>query len=118
MDYKYIDTENRLAGYIGRLKEKGIQALALDIECESNLHEYGEKLCLIQVFDGETAVLIDPLTIPHKALGPLIENRAILKIMFSATGDRAFLKKNCSLDIMSILDVQVAAELLPHPAKR
>lgn len=114
MIYEYIDSEDRFLSFVNSLKVHGTNCVAFDIEGESNLHQYGETLCLIQVFDGQHAVIIDPFKVPMKPIQEFLENRSILKIMFDAAGDRAFLYKNCGIDPLSILDLQAAAILLDY----
>lgn len=114
MNYKYIDSEEKLCLYSTELTQKGCEVIALDIEGESNLHQYGEKLCLIQIYDGENAVIIDPFKMPIHHIKEIIENRSIMKIMFDAAGDRAFLYKNCGVDLKTVLDLQVAVLLLNY----
>jgi ribonuclease D len=112
--YEYIDSEDRFLGFVNSLKVHGTESVAFDIEGESNLHQYGETLCLIQVYDGQRAVIVDPFKVPLKPIQEFLENRSILKIMFDAAGDRAFLYKNCGIDPLSILDLQAAAILLDY----
>lgn len=114
VNYSYIDTEEKLCAYSKELQERGCETIALDIECESNLHQYGEKLCLMQIFDGEKAVIIDPFKMPSHHIKELVENRSIMKIMFDGAGDRAFLYKNCGMDLKTVLDLQVAVLLLNY----
>lgn len=114
MKYEYIDSEKKLSDYINKLNENNIEIIAFDIEGESNLHQYGEKLCLIQIYDGKDAVIIDPFKTPLRLIQRIIENRSIMKIMFDAPGDRAFLYKNCGIDTLSILDLQAAVRLLDY----
>ncbi len=61
----YINIENRtgLRSYLKKFEDKGHHIIALDIEAENNPHAYGEKLCLIQIFDGIDSIIIDPLKI-------------------------------------------------------
>lgn len=117
MVYTYIDNDKQLQEYLKQLENSGKKQVALDIEGESNLHEYGERLCLIQVFDGKKSVIIDPLAVSQSLTKKFFEDRSIMKIMFDAQGDRAFLYKNERADLMSVLDLQPAVELLGY-AKR
>jgi ribonuclease D len=112
--YDYIDSENKLSKYISDLKENKIDTIALDIEGESNLHQYGEKLCLVQIYDGNNACIIDPFKTPMNLIKQILENRSIMKIMFAAPGDRVFLYRNCGIDTISILDLQAAVLLLDY----
>ena len=114
MNYKYIDSAGKLAAHLHRLKDVGRDMIALDLEGEFNLHRYGEKLCLIQIYDGKDAAIIDPFKISLAHIKRFLENRSIMKIMYDASGDRAFLYKNYGIDLLSILDLQEAVGLLGY----
>ncbi|MBI5676239.1 MAG: hypothetical protein HZC48_10515 [Nitrospirae bacterium] len=100
-----------------KFEEKGLHIIALDIEAESNLHAYGEKLCLTQIFDGVNSVIIDPLKINNATLKLLFENTSILKVMYDAGSDLSLLKNTADIEIKSILDLRPAAELLNYEKK-
>jgi ribonuclease D len=116
-NYIYIENNSRLASYLQLLDEKKISTIALDIEAENNLHAYGQKLCLVQIFDGIQAVLIDPLKITPSFLKNLFENRDILKVMYGAASDIALLKNTLDIDLKSILDLNPAVRLLHFEKK-
>ncbi len=61
MDYIRIDNKADLRSYLQDFAESRRYIMAVDIEAESNLHAYGEKLCLIQVFDGVNQVITHTL---------------------------------------------------------
>ncbi len=63
MNYLKIENNSELLSYLKRFDDKELHIIALDIEVESNLHVYGEKLCLAQIFDGVNNVIIDPFNI-------------------------------------------------------
>ncbi len=117
MNYIYIDDKIELRAYLKRFEEKVHHVIALDIEAESNLHAYGEKLCLIQIFDGVNNVIIDPLQIEIDTLKRLFENTNILKVMYDAGSDLSLLKNTTDIEIKSILDLRPAAELLAYDKK-
>ena len=117
MNYINIKNEAELRAYMKKFEEKGLHVIALDIEAESNLHAYGEKLCLTQIFDGVNSVIIDPLKINNYALKLLFENTNILKVMYDAGSDLSLLKNTADIEIKSILDLRPAAELLNYEKK-
>ena len=117
MNYIYIENKSELRSYLTRFKEKGCHVIALDIEAESNLHSYGEKLCLIQIFDGVNSIIIDPFKIDHKTLKFLFESTNILKVIYDAGSDMALLKNTSDITIKSILDLRPAVELLNYDKK-
>jgi ribonuclease D len=89
-----------------------VRFIAMDTEGENNLHAYGETLALVQIYDGENKVIIDPLNIDTHCLKMLFENRDILKIMYDAAGDSSLLKNACNIEMKSVLDLRPAADLL------
>ena len=117
MNYISIINRTQLRTYLKKFKEKGLHIIALDIEAESNLHAYGEKLCLIQIFDGVNNVIIDPFDIDIDALKLLFENPNILKIMYDAGSDLSLLKNTADIEIKSILDLRPGVELLDYDKK-
>ena len=117
MDYINIDNELKLHSYLKKFREKGFHVIALDIEAECNCHAYGEKLCLVQVFDGVNSVIIDPFGISNEALKLLFENPNILKVMYDAGSDLSLMKNSADIEIKSILDLRPATELLNYEKK-
>lgn len=117
MDYITIDNRTQLQAYLKKFKAKGHHVIALDIEAESNLHVYGEKLCLVQIYDGVNSAIIDPFNIDTDTLKLLFENSKILKVMFDAGSDLSLLKNACDIEIRSILDLGPAVKLLNYDKK-
>ena len=117
MDYIRIDGKAELGSYLQDFAESRRYIMAVDIEAESNLHAYGEKLCLIQVFDGVNKVIIDPFEMDADAPRALFEDRNILKVMYDASSDLSLLKNTSGMEIKSILDLRPAVELLGYEKK-
>lgn len=117
MNYIKIERKAELREYLKKFEERGLHAIALDIEAESNLHAYGEKLCLIQIFDGVDGIIIDPFGIDSDTLRLLFENAGILKVMYDAGSDLSLLKNTAGIEIKSILDLRPAVELLDYDRK-
>jgi len=111
--YEFIDTDAGLADYIEDLKRRGVKEVCVDLEGEANLHHYGTHLCLIQLFDGERAVIVDPMVIDD--MGPMkwmLETRDMEKVMFCANFDVQLIRFTHHIRIQEIFDCQVAASLL------
>jgi len=117
MNYFTIENRAELRSYLKKLDDKEQHVIALDIEAESNLHAYGEKLCLAQIFDGTHSIIIDPFTIDNDTLKLLFENTNILKVMYDAGSDLSLLKNTAGIEIKSILDLRPAVELLDYEKK-
>lgn len=117
MNYIKIEKRSELRAYLKKFEEKGLHTIALDIEAESNLHAYGERLCLTQIFDGVNSIVIDPFGIDNDTLRLLFENTDVLKVMYDAGSDLSLLKNTAGIEIKSILDLRPAVELLHYDRK-
>ena len=105
--------------YVESLFQKENNTIAVDIECEMNLHCYGEHLCLIQIYDQNNKVIIDPLSIKNREelteiLKLIFETRNILKIAYDAAGDASIIEKLYGIKFKSILDLKPAVNLLKY----
>ena len=112
MDYTLISKRNELIVYFEGLFLKKNVVVALDLEAELNLHHYGQKLCLVQIFDGVSKILIDPFDIDDKTLKSFFEDRGILKIVYDAGSDSSLLKNVYDIEMKSLLDLRPAVDLL------
>lgn len=112
MTYKYIKNNREFTSYLSSFQDRKTSTIALDIEAETNLHAYGEFLCLVQVCDGEKKVLIDPVNIDLDLLKTFFEDRNILKVIYDAASDLSLMKNTYGIEIKSILDLRPAVTLL------
>jgi ribonuclease D len=115
-DYSYIDSPDKLAVLIRSFRDSGTETLAMDFEEESNLHVYGEHLCIIQLYDGSGFYIIDAL-----ALASTDEGKALIKdllegpetkIMFDCSSDAAIVRKSLGIQLKNIYDIRLAAKAL------
>ena len=109
--YETIDTDQKLAAFVRHLKERQITTLAMDFEGEFNLHVYGEKLCLVQIFDGKSFFIIDPFAVSAEPLKEFLEDRRVLKLFFGAGSDVQLVYKESKIVLNSVLDLQIFAEV-------
>ncbi|MFA7566422.1 MAG: 3'-5' exonuclease [Alkalispirochaeta sp.] len=110
--YRFITETAEFSRYRDSLRERGVELVAVDIEGEFNLHIYGEHFCLLQIFDGRDAVLVDPYTVDIAQIGAFFEDRDTLKITYDAAGDRSLLFRRHEIRMRGILDLRPAVELL------
>ena len=115
MNYRFLETDEAVNEYFKEIKANGITELGVDLEADFNLHSYGEKLCLIQLYDGREAVLIDPLKINPYITKKFFENKKIAKIMFDSSSDQRLLYKIYQIRIHNIIDLKPAVDLLRYP---
>ena len=116
MQFTYIESDNGLIEFRQHLHRNEIDLISMDFEGEFNLHRYGEKLCLIQVFDGKRFYIIDPFTITREELKKTLEGRAI-KLFYDASSDRMLVYKQYGIKITSILDLKILVDLLEFQQK-
>jgi len=115
--YTYITKNDELLAYVRAFDDRKDYIIALDIEAELNRHSYGEKLCLIQIFDGAENFIIDPLKISNNNIGSLLSSTRILKVMYDASSDCSLMKNTYDININSVLDLRPAVDLLEYEKK-
>ena len=87
-------------------------AIAVDLEADS-LHNYQEKICLIQISTTQRTVLIDTLSATNLSpLRPIFANPAIRKIFHAADYDLRSLKRDFDLNVHGLFDTMICAQLL------
>ena len=89
------------------------ERIAVDFECEFNLHIYGEHLCLIQIYDGSGFYIIDPRSnaVSRESLIGFFLS-PVKKVWFDCQSDNALVFKKYSVGITNICDVRVYAMAL------
>ena len=111
MEYKTFTTKYAVSAY---LKELETNVIGLDLEGEYNLHEYGEKVCLVQIYDGKDFIIVDPFKVENDGLAQIFENPRLLKVMYGASSDLSVLRNGHGIECKSVLDLQPALQLLGH----
>lgn len=107
---EWVDSNLRLAELAESWKCK--QYLAIDTEFERRTTFFA-RLALVQVFDGERIVLIDPLSTEcPPALKDVLENPNITKIFHSCKEDLEVLYTSWHCKIKGLFDTQVAYSFL------
>jgi ribonuclease D len=111
--FEYIDTKEKLVEACKELKQE--KELAIDLECENNLHHYGAYISLIQISSKKKNYIVDILVMKEKELKPLIdvlENSNILKVFHDVDFDFRMLNSKLNCHPKNIFDTQMAAMLL------
>jgi ribonuclease D len=86
--------------------------VAADIEGESNLHHYGERFCLLQLYDGNRPAVVDPMSVSIEPIKSFLESESIGKLFYDAASDRTLLYKTHGILLRGTIDLKVAVELL------
>ena len=109
---QYIDNKESFEEALVVLSTK--KEIFIDLEFDKNHFRYGFNLCLMQIFDGETCYLIDPLTdIEVEHIFPILENENIQIVCFSFNEDMR-LFHHLGARPNNILDLGIATRLLDY----
>ncbi|RPD50304.1 hypothetical protein DNI29_05775 [Hymenobacter sediminis] len=114
-DIQYITEGPAVAQAAQRLHQS--TRIAVDLEFDDMRHRYGRNLALIQIFDGNTVFLIDPLplTNPAQELEPLwtvLRDPAVEKVFHSCKSDILLLDELYGVHVRTITDTSVQYTLL------
>ncbi len=109
-EYQYITTAQERDTAIKELSY--VTEMSVDIEGDS-LYHYNERVALIQISGGDRHYIFDPLLLDSVLeLGPLFENRSILKIFHGSDYDITSLKRDYGFKIGPIFDTALAARAI------
>ncbi len=112
--FVWVETEEQLAHAADALSRAS--ALGVDTEADSFYH-YFHKCCLIQISDGTTAYLIDPLGIKRMdSLGAVLGSPSITKVLHAAEQDVLYLRRDYGFTLEPVFDTMIAAQLLGRPS--
>ncbi len=111
---KWIDKQSELDSAIGRVGTES--TVAMDTEADS-LHSYFDKVCLIQISIPGEDLIIDPLAdIDLSALGRILANPNITKILHGADYDLRILHRDFGFTISNLIDTMICSQLLGYEA--
>ena len=108
MNYTVLDTSQKIMDFLNNLTIDS--KIAVDFECESNLHIYGEHLCLVQIFDGKNYFLLDPRSkdVQENDIITFLTH-PVEKVWFSVSSDHALVLKRYNTKIANIYDIRALA---------
>ncbi|MDP3698326.1 MAG: HRDC domain-containing protein [Nanoarchaeota archaeon] len=111
VSFTYLETALGLA----QAAQEWAQAaeLAIDLECENNLHHYGAYISLIQISTLDKSWVVDVLALENiKPLLEILENSKIQKIFHDVSFDFRILQDQFNCHPRNIFDTQIAALFL------
>ncbi|OGY55725.1 MAG: hypothetical protein A2912_01280 [Candidatus Buchananbacteria bacterium RIFCSPLOWO2_01_FULL_40_23b] len=110
-EFTFIDTQQKLMQAAEEWQD--LKEIAVDLECENQLHYYGSFLCLVQLSSRNKNWIIDVLAVPD--LGPLMlmfEDRRILKVFHDISFDFRILFSQYKCVPKHFFDTQLGALFL------
>lgn len=115
--YTTISTDEELINLRKNWFNKNIHVIAMDFEGEYNLHAYGCKLCLIQVFDGFDFYIIDPFELSKIELKKTLEDKNLVKIFYGAESDISLVYRQYGIKMNSVWDLKTFVDVLEYEKK-
>jgi ribonuclease D len=109
----WVDTTGELEALVGAID--GAQVLGIDFEMDS-FWSYTGKICLMQISDGTTDWLIDPLAVSIDGLRTVFENEKVCKIFHDGEFDIRQLKRDYGFNVRGVFDTRAASALLSKAA--
>lgn len=111
----YVDHQDLLSETISKLSST--DKFTIDLEFDKNCYRYGFNLCLVQIYDGESCYLIDPLSadVDIEILFPVLENESIQKVCFAFDEDLRLLH-SLGCFPKNLYDLSIASKLLNYPS--
>ena len=108
--YRYIDTQASWDDAADSLQHAS--QLALDTE-RNGRFAYQERICLIQLCDGEQTLLIDSLAIDDlSSFGAMLADESIVKVIHGCEEDVRFFDHDFGFTINNLFDTGLAARFL------
>src|SRR3989344_6327094 len=109
--FTYIDRADALLEAVGYWKKSS--ELAVDLECENNLHHYGAYISLIQISTKNKSWVIDVLKLKEiTSLLEVLHDPTIQKIFHDVSFDFRILQDQFSCHPRNTFDTQIAALFL------
>ena len=108
--YRYIDNQPDWDGVVNDLRHA--PRLALDTE-RNGRFAYQERICLIQLSDGDETYLVDPLAITDLSrFGDVLADESIAKVIHGCDEDIRFFFSDFGFSVSNLFDTGLAARLL------
>jgi ribonuclease D len=112
MEYKPINSDEQMAGLRAHFYNSNITKIAMDFEGDFGTYSYGNKLCLIQVYDKKMFYIIDPFKISSEEMIKFFADKKIIKYMYGAGSDIKLIYDQYKIKIQSVYDLQLLVDVL------
>ena len=109
---EYVRTEAAFDRTMKHLRQQ--QMIAIDTESNS-MYAYHGRICLIQLSTPTRDAIVDPLELNNlSALGDILADPAVEKIMHGAEYDLVMLRQDYDFHVANLFDTMIAARLLKY----
>ena len=88
--------------------------IGVDLEADA-LHNYQEKVCLLQFTGSKRTVLVDPLAVDLAPLGPVLADPSIRKIFHAGDYDLRSLRRDFGFCVNGLFDTMISAQFCGEP---
>ena len=105
--YSVVDEQRALDAAVEALASSS--TVGVDTEADSR-HHYPEKVCLLQLSDGEQTYIVDPLAgLDYSALGGLFLDASVQKVLHGGDFDLRGLHRDFGFTFANCYDTSIAA---------
>lgn len=105
-----LTTTEQVAELANKLQQE--QVIAVDLEADS-MHNYQEKVCLLQFSTTKETVLVDPLAeVELASLKPVLADPRVRKIFHAADYDIRCLARDFDIEIKGLFDTMISSQFL------
>ena len=109
--YRFIKTQQKLEELCEELEKYDV--IAIDLECENNLHHYGSYISIIQISTKNKNYVVDVIELKKiEPLKKILEDENIQKIFHDVSFDLRILKYEFKIEPKNLFDTQIAALLI------
>lgn len=108
-DYIYVDRDDQMAAVVEVCRKASV--IALDTEF-ARFNTYYPIVGLIQIYDGHTCFLIDPLTVSIEPLAEVMTAGSLTKVLHACSEDMEVFQHALGIVPTPVYDTQIAAAFL------
>ena len=110
IQYRYISQQAEWDAVANDLRTAS--RLAIDTE-RNGRYSYRERICLVQISDGNRTFLVDPLPLNDlSALGGILQDPGVVKAIHGSEEDIRFFDRDFGFEVHNLFDTGMAARFL------
>jgi ribonuclease D len=118
MDFKLINADRQLAELRNHFYNSNIAKIAMDFEADFGTYSYGNKLCLIQIYDGKLFYIIDPYKISKDEMIKFLADKRTIKYMYGVGSDIKLIYDQYKIKVQGVYDLQLLVDVVNNHHQR